>query len=97
MVDKKKGNVIQLKELEKQSQGWGTNPRVFLVSTAAEMIRLCDIYKERAVQEGRELKQGDLRLLVLEEETRIAEMMAEKNIVLFTKARNKRDYLGGRS
>lgn len=46
MVDKKKGNVIQLKELEKQSQGWGTNLRVFLVGTAAEMIRLCDIYKE---------------------------------------------------
>lgn len=50
MVDKKKGNVIQLKELEKQSEGWGTNPRVFLVSAAVEMIRLCDIYKESSAR-----------------------------------------------
>lgn len=51
-----------------------------------------ELYK-RAGNQGR----GKLHLLILEEEIRIAEMMAEKNIVLFTKARNKKDYLGGRS
>ena len=55
------------------------------------MIRLCDIYKERAVQEGWEPKweAGELRLLVLEEEIRIAEMMAEKNIMLLQKPGTK--------